>query len=74
MGDKKDRSIDTISMTFQQKRSPALFEEVAFEIHPGAYLEGSTYLCRFMPGRPLLWRKCIKKTFIKVQPWWHIEI
>lgn len=39
MGDKKDRSIDIISMTFQQKRSPALSEEVAFEIHPGAYLE-----------------------------------
>lgn len=53
-------------MTFQQKRSPALSEEVAFEIHPGAYLEGSTYLCRFMPGRPLLWRKMYKENLCLV--------
>ena len=72
MGDKKDRSIGTISMTFQQKRPPSLFEEVAFEIHPGAYPCGLLRLRKagsaFVYGtggrrRPLRIIKCRPRPF-----------
>lgn len=59
----KDKFMDT------KERCQLLSEEVDLEIYPAVSLEGPPYLCRFMLGRPLPWKKCVKETFV-----WLIKV